>query len=86
MMENEQFWPYWALVKRLALSVALICFAFMSCGLIFSQFLNELRLFGFPLGVLITGLFIVIFSIGLVFWFSGFQAQVDQHFGADEDL
>lgn len=86
MMENEQFWPYWSAVKRLALSVALICFAFLLCGLIFSQFLDELRLFGFPLGVLITGLFIVMFSIGLVFWFSGFQNQVDQHFGADEDL
>lgn len=86
MMENEQFLPYWSSVKRLAISVALICFAFMSCSLIFSQFLDGLRLFGFPLGVLITGLFTVIFSIGLVFWFSGFQTQVDEHFGADEDL
>ena len=86
MMENEQFWPYWSAVKRLAISVVVVCFAVISISLVFSQFLDEIRLFGFPLGVLIAGLFIVIFSIGLVFWFSGFQNQVDSHFGADEDL
>ena len=85
-MENEQFGRYWSSVKRLAFSVALICFAVLSSGLTFSHSLDEFRLFGFPLGVLITGLFVVIFSIGLVFWFSGCQAEVDAHFAADEDL
>lgn len=86
MMENERFWPYWAATKRLVVVLALICFGGITLGLIFSHLLDEFRLFGFPLGVLLTGQFLVLLCIGIVFWFTGFQDHTDTHYGADEDL
>ncbi len=86
MMENERFWPYWAATRRLVVVLALICFLANLFGLIFSHLLDDFRLFGFPLGFLITGQFLVLLSIGIVFWFTGFQDQIDAHYGADEDL
>lgn len=86
MMENDSFWPYWAMTRRLIVILAVICFGLLVSGLLFSSYLDVYRLFGFPLGVLFTAQFFVLITIGILFWFAGFQDQIDAHHGADEDL
>lgn len=86
MMDFERFQPFWSTTKWLA--AFLVCmWYFVALGaLIFADLFNELVLFGFPVGLLVVGILVALIGVALIFWFVGSQDQIDQNFGANEDL
>lgn len=85
-MDIERFEPYWRTTfLRSWVFILFVCLV-IGVGLGFYGELNSLRLLGFPLGVMVIGQGVVVFLIGLFFWFIGTQDQVDDIYGANEDL
>ena len=86
MIEDQQRPRYWLITALLAVGVTLLA---LLCTLILPLFapdLNQDSVLGFPLGFYLTAQGIVLMIIVAVSWLSGRQAQIDQKFGAIEDL
>lgn len=86
MMDPERFIPYWRVTSRLTFVLVGFLFLLMSLGLGFSHIFDRFQFLGFPVGVLLSGHFVVVLIIGLMFWFTGTQDHVDNDYGANEDL
>lgn len=85
-MDIEHFWPYWKITKFRAFLLMIGTFLLFGVALGFHERLNDMRLLGFPLGVMMVGQVVVVLAIGLFFWYVGKQDQLDEDFGANEDL
>ncbi len=85
-MDIDRFHFYWKETQWFAVILIFVVFTGFFIGLVFSNWLNHIRLFGFPLGLLLLGQALIVFIIGLMFWFVGRQSRLDEMHGADEDL
>jgi len=85
-MDSDRFYFYWKEARRFAVIFIFVVFAGFIIGLGFSNWLNHIRLFGFPLGLLLLGQALIVFIVGLMFWFVERQSRLDEMHGADEDL
>lgn len=86
MIEDQQRPRYWLITATLAAAVALLA---LLCTLILPLFapgLNRDSILGFPLGFYLVAQGIVLLIIVALSWLSSRQAQIDQKFGAIEDL
>ncbi len=86
MMDFERFQPYWRRTKWLAMLLLSFWGIAAMVALCFGYVLDEFRFFGFPIGLLVVGPGIGVLGVALMFWFVGAQDEVDQYFGANEDL
>ncbi len=86
MMEIERFRPYWKRTRGLAFAVIGIWLLISLTAICFAGLLNEFRLFGFPVGLLVMGQLVIVMGVALMFWFVGAQDRVDEYYGANEDL
>lgn len=76
---------YWGKTSRL-MRLVLLLWACLGFGIpLLAPLLNDLTLFGFPLGYLLTAQGILIGFVVLIFWYAGRQNRIDEDFHLAED-
>ena len=76
---------HWAKTRRLMI-ITLAIWAFFSFGIhIFAHQLNEIVIFGFPLGFYMAAQGSLIAFVVLIFWFAKQQNNIDREFNVDEE-
>lgn len=86
MIEDQQRPRYWLITLSILSAVAVLAFVCAIIVPLFAPDLNQDSLLGFPLGFYFAAQGMVLLLIIVVNWAGGRQAEVDQKFGAIEDL
>ena len=77
---------YWKANLRLMISLLLVWFlASFGCGILFVDYLNQFRLFGFKLGFWFSQQGSIYIFVILIFVYVWRMNKLDKRFGVDED-
>jgi putative solute:sodium symporter small subunit len=80
----EKAAQYWDRTKRLMIITLVIWFFFSFVIHFFVHQLNEIVIFGFPLGFYMAAQGSLIIFVVLIFWFASRQNRIDEEFGVAE--
>ena len=86
MIEDQQRPRYWLITTSLAGLIALLTLVCTLIVPLFAPEMNQDRILGFPLGFYLVAQGIILFLIAAVSWAGARQSEIDQKFGAIEDL
>ena len=77
---------YWKANLRLMISLLLVWFlASFGCGILFVDYLNQFRLFGFKLGFWVSQQGSIYIFVILIFVYVWRMNKLDKRYGVDED-
>ena len=77
---------YWIANLRLMISLLVVWFlASFGCGILFVDYLNQFRLFGFKLGFWFSQQGSIYIFVSLIFVYVWRMNKLDKRFGVDED-
>jgi len=76
---------YWARTSRLMWILMALCVIFSFIIPAFAVQLNQIRIFGFPLGFYMAAQGSLIFYVVVCFWNARAQNKIDEEFGVAED-
>ena len=77
---------YWRANLRLMISLLVVWFlASFGCGILFVDYLNQFRLFGFKLGFWFSQQGSIYIFVSLIFVYVWRMNKLDKRFGVDED-
>lgn len=77
---------YWKANLRLMISLLVVWFlASFGCGILFVDYLNQFRLFGFKLGFWFSQQGSIYIFVSLIFVYVWRMNKLDKRFGVDED-
>ena len=77
---------YWKANLRLMISLLVVWFlASFGCGVLFVDYLNQFRLFGFKLGFWFSQQGSIYIFVSLIFVYVWRMNKLDKRFGVDED-
>ena len=83
MSDNKSYWR-----KNLRLMLCLLSLWFLvsfGCGILFNDWLNQFRLFGFKLGFWFSQQGAIFTFVALIFVYAWRMNRLDKEFGVDED-
>ena len=84
LMKNTD--SYWKANLRLMISLLVVWFlASFGCGILFVDYLNQFRLFGFKLGFWFSQQGSIYIFVILIFVYVWRMNKLDKRFGVDED-
>lgn len=86
MIEDQQRPRYWLITLSILSAVAALAILCATVVPLFTPDLNQDSLLGFPLGFYFAAQGMILLLIIVVNWAGGRQADIDQKFGAIEDL
>jgi putative solute:sodium symporter small subunit len=81
----EQATAHWQKTRSLMWLCLAIWFVFSFVIHIFARELNEIVIFGFPLGFYMAAQGSLIVFVVLIFWFANRQNRIDEEFGVHEE-
>jgi putative solute:sodium symporter small subunit len=81
----ERRHAYWAKTSRLMWIIMILWFIFSFGIHLFAVQLNNVTIFGFPLGFYMAAQGSLIAFVVLCFWNASAQNKIDQEFGVSED-
>lgn len=84
-LSEQQAQAHWGKTRRLMWTVLLLWFVFGFGVHFFAPQLNEIVIFGFPLGFYMAAQGSLIVFVVLIFWFASKQNRIDEEFGVAED-
>lgn len=82
---NGQAEKHWEKTRSLMWTVLAVWFVFGFVIHLFARPLNEIVIFGFPMGFYFAAQGSLIVFVILIFWFSARQNRIDEEFGVDEE-
>ena len=81
----EQAERHWEKTRSLMWTVLGIWFVFGFVIHLFARSLNEIVIFGFPMGFYFAAQGSLIAFVILIFWYAARQNRIDEEFGVDEE-
>jgi putative solute:sodium symporter small subunit len=85
MASHDRAQEHWARTRSLMITTLVIWFIFSFGIHFFVNSLNEIVIFGFPLGFYMAAQGSLIVFVVLIFWFSSRQNKIDEDCGMAED-
>ncbi len=84
-LSAEQARAHWSRTRGLMWTVLVLWFVFSFGIHIFVSALNEIVIFGFPLGFYMAAQGSLLAFVILIFWYAGRQNAIDEEYGVSED-
>ncbi len=82
---QERARQYWSTTSTLMITVLVIWFIASFVVHFFAPSLNQITIFGFPLGFYMAAQGSLIIFVVLIFWYASRQNRIDEDFGLAED-